>query len=189
MAAAAAVTGKLTDVRELELWDATPAAGGASAASAGRRREPRPGSALHRRMYAEAVESAGPIIRESGGGSGEAKGMPAFVNLKGKAAPLPLQNIDTDMIIPKEFLKTTKRHGLGFAAFAELRYHNPVTRARHTRGIPPRASRRTFPEPSRRSTSRARALPTAWRRRSSTLCSTGRSTGSGRGATASAQRS
>ena len=126
MAAAAAVTGKLTDVRELELWDATPSAGGASAASAGRRRDPRPGSALHRRMYAEAVESAGPIIRESGGGSGEAKGMPAFVNLKGKAAPLPLQNIDTDMIIPKEFLKTTKRHGLGFAAFAELRYENPV---------------------------------------------------------------
>merc|ERR1712176_47849 len=32
--------------------------------------------------------------------------------------------IDTDMIIPKEFLKTIKRAGLGFAAFAELRYHN-----------------------------------------------------------------
>ena len=39
---------------------------------------------------------------------------------------LCLQNIDTDMIIPKEYLKTIRRTGLGFAAFAELRYHNPV---------------------------------------------------------------
>jgi 3-isopropylmalate dehydratase small subunit len=44
--------------------------------------------------------------------------------LKGKSAPLDIQNIDTDMIIPKEFLKTIKRAGLGFAAFAELRYEN-----------------------------------------------------------------
>ncbi|KAH8066667.1 3-isopropylmalate dehydratase [Aureococcus anophagefferens] len=43
----------------------------------------------------------------------------------GLAAPLDIQNIDTDMIIPKEFLKTIKRSGLGFAAFAELRYENP----------------------------------------------------------------
>jgi len=42
-----------------------------------------------------------------------------------QSAPLDIQNIDTDMIIPKEFLKTIKRAGLGFAAFAELRYHNP----------------------------------------------------------------
>ena len=49
-----------------------------------------------------------------------------FVNLKGTAAPLDIQNIDTDMIIPKEFLKTIKRSGLGFAAFAELRYVNAV---------------------------------------------------------------
>ena len=36
-----------------------------------------------------------------------------------------IQNIDTDMIIPKLFLKTIKRSGLGFTAFAELRYQNP----------------------------------------------------------------
>ena len=52
--------------------------------------------------------------------------MPVFNNLKGVAAPLDIQNVDTDMIIPKEYLKTIRRTGLGFAAFAELRYHNPV---------------------------------------------------------------
>jgi 3-isopropylmalate dehydratase len=44
--------------------------------------------------------------------------------LTGVVAPLDIQNIDTDMIIPKEFLKTIKRSGLGFAAFAELPYEN-----------------------------------------------------------------
>ena len=46
------------------------------------------------------------------------------------AAPLDIQNVDTDMIIPKEYLKTVKRTGLGFAAFAELRYENPDAVAR-----------------------------------------------------------
>ena len=54
-----------------------------------------------------------------------APGLPKFEILKGVAAPLDIQNIDTDMIIPKEFLKTIKRSGLGFTAFAELRYQNP----------------------------------------------------------------
>ena len=40
----------------------------------------------------------------------------------GIAAPMPLVNIDTDMIIPKQFLKTIKRSGLGVNAFAEMRY-------------------------------------------------------------------
>lgn len=56
--------------------------------------------------------------------SGTAPGLPKFNVLKGIVAPLDIQNIDTDMIIPKEFLKTIKRSGLGFAAFAELRYEN-----------------------------------------------------------------
>ncbi|KAH8051311.1 3-isopropylmalate dehydratase [Aureococcus anophagefferens] len=90
MAAAAAVTGTLTDVRDL-LGD----------------------------INADAT---------AGGGDGDAAaggGMTPFVTLTGLAAPLDIQNIDTDMIIPKEFLKTIKRSGLGFAAFAELRYENP----------------------------------------------------------------
>lgn len=44
------------------------------------------------------------------------------------AAALPIQNIDTDMIIPKQFLKTIKRSGLGIALFNDLRYHvDPLT--------------------------------------------------------------
>ena len=48
--------------------------------------------------------------------------MDKFKNLKGIAAPLPMINIDTDMIIPKQFLKTIKRSGLGKNLFHELRY-------------------------------------------------------------------
>jgi len=46
------------------------------------------------------------------------------------AAPLALENVDTDMIISKEYLKTVKRTGLGYAAFADLRYENPGDVAR-----------------------------------------------------------
>ena len=48
--------------------------------------------------------------------------MQKFTKLTGVAAPLPLRNIDTDMIIPKQFLKTIKRSGLGKNLFDELRY-------------------------------------------------------------------
>ncbi|MDD3446869.1 MAG: 3-isopropylmalate dehydratase small subunit [Zavarzinia sp.] len=48
--------------------------------------------------------------------------MEPFKKLTGVAAPLPLINIDTDMIIPKQFLKTIKRTGLGVNLFAEMRY-------------------------------------------------------------------
>ena len=48
--------------------------------------------------------------------------MDKFVNLSGIAAPIPLINIDTDMIIPKVFLKTIKRSGLGVNLFDEMRY-------------------------------------------------------------------
>ncbi|KPP93121.1 MAG: 3-isopropylmalate/(R)-2-methylmalate dehydratase small subunit LeuD [Rhodobacteraceae bacterium HLUCCA08] len=48
--------------------------------------------------------------------------MEKFSTLTGIAAPLPLVNIDTDMIIPKQFLKTIKRSGLGVNLFDEMRY-------------------------------------------------------------------
>ncbi len=48
--------------------------------------------------------------------------METFTKLTGIAAPLPLTNIDTDMIIPKQFLKTIRRSGLGKALFHEMRY-------------------------------------------------------------------
>jgi 3-isopropylmalate/(R)-2-methylmalate dehydratase small subunit len=48
--------------------------------------------------------------------------MKPFTTLTGIAAPLPLINIDTDMIIPKQFLKTIKRTGLGAHLFDEMRF-------------------------------------------------------------------
>ena len=49
--------------------------------------------------------------------------MDKFTKLTGIAAPMPLVNIDTDMIIPKQFLKTIKRSGLGVNLFDEMRYN------------------------------------------------------------------
>jgi len=49
--------------------------------------------------------------------------MKKFTNVSGVAAPMPLVNIDTDMIIPKQFLKTIKRSGLGVNLFDEMRYN------------------------------------------------------------------
>ncbi|RDC69806.1 3-isopropylmalate dehydratase small subunit [Rhodovulum sp. 12E13] len=48
--------------------------------------------------------------------------MEKFETLTGIAAPLPLINVDTDMIIPKQFLKTIRRSGLGVNLFDEMRY-------------------------------------------------------------------
>ena len=48
--------------------------------------------------------------------------MEKFTTLTGIAAHLPMINVDTDMIIPKQYLKTIKRTGLGEGLFAELRY-------------------------------------------------------------------
>jgi len=48
--------------------------------------------------------------------------MDKFTSLTSVAAPLPMINVDTDMIIPKQFLKTIKRTGLGKSLFYEMRY-------------------------------------------------------------------
>jgi 3-isopropylmalate/(R)-2-methylmalate dehydratase small subunit len=48
--------------------------------------------------------------------------MQKFDTLTGVAAPLPMVNVDTDMIIPKQFLKTIRRTGLGAALFHDMRY-------------------------------------------------------------------
>jgi 3-isopropylmalate/(R)-2-methylmalate dehydratase small subunit len=48
--------------------------------------------------------------------------MQKFETLTGVAAPIEIDNVDTDMIIPKQYLKTIKRTGLGAGLFAEMRY-------------------------------------------------------------------
>ncbi len=53
--------------------------------------------------------------------------MDKFTTLDGIAAPLPMINVDTDKIIPKQFLKTIRRTGLGTALFDEMRYRDDGT--------------------------------------------------------------
>ncbi|SMX26410.1 3-isopropylmalate dehydratase small subunit [Pelagimonas phthalicica] len=53
--------------------------------------------------------------------------MEKFEKLTGIAAPMPLVNIDTDMIIPKRFLKSIKRTGFGVSLFDEMRYNRDGT--------------------------------------------------------------
>jgi 3-isopropylmalate/(R)-2-methylmalate dehydratase small subunit len=53
--------------------------------------------------------------------------MDKFTVLTGVAAPLRIINVDTDMIIPKQYLKTIKRTGLGTGLFAEMRYREDGT--------------------------------------------------------------
>ena len=50
--------------------------------------------------------------------------MDKFTTLTGVAAPLAIDNVDTDMIIPKQYLKTIKRTGLGKGLFSEMRYRD-----------------------------------------------------------------
>ena len=49
--------------------------------------------------------------------------MDKFTQLTGVAAPMPIVNVDTDMIIPKDYLKTIKRTGLSVGLFAEMRFN------------------------------------------------------------------
>ena len=123
MAAAAAVSGTISDVRKYPyLGDADSDPRKATTAETSKSNV----------FTTESYNNGGAVISppapyQSDGTSAEgdgAPGLPKVTTITGIAAPLDIQNIDTDMIIPKEFLKTIKRAGLGFAAFAELRYHN-----------------------------------------------------------------
>src|SRR5690242_18592933 len=87
--------------------------------SSGRRIEPRElGYLTGTRQQAITVTPS----RSRSAGQGEF-GMDKFTVLEGVAAPLRMINVDTDMIIPKQYLKTIKRTGLGTGLFSELRYN------------------------------------------------------------------
>lgn len=80
-------------------------------------------------MEGRGKQNSGPIIPPPPGGEGlgvgeqgDGRSMEKFTVLTGVAAPLPMINVDTDMIIPKQFLKTIKRTGLGKNLFDEMRY-------------------------------------------------------------------
>ena len=56
--------------------------------------------------------------------------MDKFTTLEGVAAPLKIINVDTDMVIPKQYLKTIKRTGLGKGLFSEQRYKETAAKTR-----------------------------------------------------------
>ncbi|RPA87853.1 hypothetical protein BJ508DRAFT_410532 [Ascobolus immersus RN42] len=124
MAAAAAITGKLTDIRKFTAQ--YPQTEGSPKISVEAEHEEiiTEGDAdkiADAPIDTEATNTQTPVESKATGGS---NGIPPFLTLKGIAAPLPIANIDTDMIIPKQFLKTIKRTGLGSALFHALRFND-----------------------------------------------------------------
>lgn len=123
-AAACAIVGKLADVRRFADRNATP-----------RPASPKPalGKAHidervetdddEREMIGDQPEDNGAVPHTNTTASHSSTGLPKFTILKGLAAPLERSNVDTDAIIPKQFLKTIKRTGLGSALFHGLRYN------------------------------------------------------------------
>ncbi|KAI9720234.1 MAG: hypothetical protein M1812_003052 [Candelaria pacifica] len=119
MAAAAAIIGKLADVRELADKNVNPAK-----ASPKLDVSPEPDNIesdedLERLL--DEPEDTQPTAASKAPSS--STGLPKFTKMKGIAAPLERSNVDTDAIIPKQFLKTIKRTGLGSALFYSLRYN------------------------------------------------------------------
>lgn len=115
MAAAAAITGKLTDVRK---FIGKVAAANIAAAAPLK-------TVSHFNFLDDATASPAALGRAPGSADLPAAASPStvekFVIVKGIAAPLHIENVDTDMIIPKQFLKTLKRTGLADALFYTLR--------------------------------------------------------------------
>jgi 3-isopropylmalate dehydratase len=121
-AAACAIIGKLTDVRKLSDRNATP-----------RKASPPPMEVNahvdervetdddEREMIGDQPEDNSPHTNTTAPHT--SAGLPKFTVLRGIAAPMERANVDTDAIIPKQFLKTIKRTGLGSALFFALRFN------------------------------------------------------------------
>jgi 3-isopropylmalate dehydratase len=118
MAAAAGIMGCLTDVRKLPISEipGTPKETDQQEFNV----------ELEGTKKAEQTEQAAAPAAPVAATTGVSAGMPKFTVLKGITAPLSISNVDTDMIIPKQFLKTIKRTGLGSALFYALRF-DPTT--------------------------------------------------------------
>jgi 3-isopropylmalate dehydratase len=119
MAAAAAIVGKLADVRKIAGTQSTN-----NAAKASPKVEVDSGiSDIESDEDLDKIFDAPEDTQSnSTAPSSSAAGMPKFTQLKGIAVPMDIANIDTDAIIPKQFLKTIKRSGLGSALFNAWRY-------------------------------------------------------------------
>ena len=119
MAAAAAVVGTLADVRKLANENAKPAKASLKTDVAPTIEDVDSEEELERIM--DIPEDNQP--HTDGAAMKAAGGLPKFTTLRGIAASMDKANVDTDAIIPKQFLKTIKRTGLGTALFHPLRYN------------------------------------------------------------------
>ncbi|KAF2636845.1 hypothetical protein P280DRAFT_492808 [Massarina eburnea CBS 473.64] len=120
MAAAAAIVGNLADVRKLAPPSMAPAKGSPKIElEDAHMEEVGSDEDLERIIDAPADPASHTSPTPTAGASA---GMPKFETLRGYAAPMDIANIDTDAIIPKQFLKTIKRSGLGSALFHAWRY-------------------------------------------------------------------
>ena len=119
MAAAAAIVGKLADVRKLTEHNATPSKAAPKTELSPEISDIDTDDDLERLL--DLPEDNQPHANSS---TASASGsQPRFTTLKGIAAPMERSNVDTDAIIPKQFLKTIKRTGLGSALFYALRFN------------------------------------------------------------------
>ncbi|KAL2159404.1 hypothetical protein VTH06DRAFT_2408 [Thermothelomyces fergusii] len=140
MAAAAAVVGKLADVRKISQFNGSPHVEAAITPEVAASSDDSPASEKahpderietddnEKEALADQPQDSSPQVNTTvahAGGASAAGGLPKFTVLKGIAAPMEKPNIDTDAIIPKQFLKTIKRTGLGKALFYEMRYLEP----------------------------------------------------------------
>lgn len=125
MAAACAIAGKLADVRKIAGANASPVKSAPQIAvlddsedDTATAEEITSDEDLDRIMDVPEDGASKPATGAPSAGAGMTK----FTQLKGIAAPLERSNVDTDAIIPKQFLKTIKRSGLGSALFFQWRY-------------------------------------------------------------------
>lgn len=119
MAAAAAIVGNLADVRKLSP-STSSAAKGSPKVEVAHIHDAESDEDLDKIM--DLPEEGQQTHTASTSTKGASVGMPKFETLRGYAAPMDIANIDTDAIIPKQFLKTIKRSGLGTALFHAWRF-------------------------------------------------------------------
>ncbi|TRX99005.1 hypothetical protein FHL15_000347 [Xylaria flabelliformis] len=128
MAAAAGIAGKLADVRKFTNYKASPHVEAFKASASSTKplvdESLENGDLLAKDKLADQPEdssvTAEDLVTEAVG----SQGLPKFDLHKGIAAPMDRTNVDTDAIIPKQFLKTIKRTGLGSALFNAWRYND-----------------------------------------------------------------
>ncbi|KAJ3296876.1 3-isopropylmalate dehydratase [Rhizoclosmatium sp. JEL0117] len=121
MAAAAAVTGHFTDVRSLPILSDQGLKVIELDSKDFLKADSFEYEEIAANIAAAAAAEAPASVSATAAASSEA-GLGRFTSIKSIAAPLERANVDTDMIIPKQFLKTIKRTGLGKALFNEIRY-------------------------------------------------------------------